>query len=538
MISNRIGINLKFVYHEFAIHHRISLFKANLSLRIRQLLMKYIIYIFLVLPGIVNAQSKFDSTWIKFNKSGKYEYVYPFNHGKAVFRTFNDKMGIIDYNSNVILDPIYEYLYVNHPIKSLVETGKTIKGKFKRGYIDLHGNEVIPIVYDDVFVDDLNMIRVTLNKKSGVIDSTNRNIIPLKFDYLYFDNSLIIARNNSGFEIYDSKGNKITNANFRKIERFKFDKAIAINQAGQQIIINNSGQVLMKVPVNLIITDIINENEFLFKDKVSGKAGIINSKSTIITPPIYNELVKIGKYCKATKNTDRGIIDSKGDIKIPIKYKSLYVAHYSDAEDFSKNYSYNLIAEINSKYGIINPDFAKPIVPFDFKNIETIFDKYYLVSDAKNKNGLYNTEGQQLLKIEYNLFNIWENKIFGSSGGKCSIVILDENQIRYTYVPVDSFLPYKNCDKKNVQTNYQMYMYDGKCGVVDIDGKILIPNNYQTINNFNKSEKFIVQLNGKYGVVNVHNEVLLELKYDSYHRAYGGAIFKNKNDSETKRFYY
>ena len=499
--------------------------------------MKYIIYIFLILPGIISAQNEFDSTWTKFNKSGKYEYVYPFEHGRAVYRTFDNKMGIIDTNSNVILKPVYEYLMLNYSLVNLVETGKTIKGKFKRGYIDLQGNIVIPIIYDDVFVGNLNMIRVTINNKQGIIDSINRPILPLKFDQLHFDNNLIIAKNDSGFNIYDPNGNKVTNSNFRKIERFKFDKAIAINQSGQQIILNNSGQELMKVPKNFILIEITDENKFLFKDKVTSKTGILNSNAKITIEPIYDELIKIGKYYKATKKGYIGLIDSNGNIKIPFIYKSLYRAHYSDPEDFGKSYSYNLIAKINSKYGIINPDFDKPIIPFAFTNIETIFDKYYLTED-NNLNGLYYAHGKQLLNGECQIFNLWNNKIFGSSDGKCSIISLDEGEAQHTYVQVDSFLPYISCDKKNVTTPYQLCMYNGKCGVIDINGKIHIPFNYQKISNIKKSEKFIVQLNGKYGVINLKNEVLLDIKYDSYNFTYGGAFFKNKNDSKSKRFYF
>ncbi len=90
----------------------------------------------------------------------KFEYVYGFEKSYAVFRTFDKKMGVIDSTNKIVIPPVYSFIYNKKELENLFEVGnKTNKG-FKRGYIDLKGTIIIPIIYDDVFYFGNGLIKV------------------------------------------------------------------------------------------------------------------------------------------------------------------------------------------------------------------------------------------------------------------------------------------------------------------------------------------------------------------------------------------
>jgi len=69
---------------------------------------------------------------------------------------------------------------------------------------------------------------------------------------------------------------------------------------------------------------------------------------------------------------------------------------------------------------------------------------------------------------------------------------------------------------------------DGKMGIIDNEGKAILPVQYQDITNLGKDNKdgFIIKAeDGKYGVVNYSNQIVLETKYDEIEKVYGNDMY-------------
>jgi len=52
----------------------------------------------------------------------------------------------------------------------------------KKGFIDILGNEVIPLIYDEVGYLTEGLVLVKKNNLWGYVDKTHKEVIPLKFD--------------------------------------------------------------------------------------------------------------------------------------------------------------------------------------------------------------------------------------------------------------------------------------------------------------------------------------------------------------------
>lgn len=76
---------------------------------------------------------------------------------------------------------------------------------------------------------------------------------------------------------------------------------------------------------------------------------------------------------------------------------------------------------------------------------------------------------------------------------------------------------------------------DGKLGLVDDIGNIVIPNQYKAIKQLgNKYEEGFIVQNEKYGVINWDKSVALEAKYDEVKQIYGNGRFVVKQDGKWK----
>lgn len=51
----------------------------------------------------------------------------------------------------------------------------------------LDGKQLLPSIYDELNYFSDNLIIVSQNKKYGIVDISNKNVIPLEYDKIYLD---------------------------------------------------------------------------------------------------------------------------------------------------------------------------------------------------------------------------------------------------------------------------------------------------------------------------------------------------------------
>ncbi|WP_395061324.1 WG repeat-containing protein [Flavobacterium sp.] len=498
--------------------------------------MKLLKLFLLLFPLISMCQKRFDIIGQKLKQNNKYEYVYGFENNYAVFRTFDKKMGVIDSIGNVIIKPIFSFIHNNKKLKNLFEVGNSVNTKFKRGFIDLRGNIKIPIVYDDVFYFEEGLIRVSKDNKSGVLDTLNNIILPNKFDNISFDNNLIIAEINERNYLYDVKGKLISDLNFSEISNFTNNMAIAMFLNNSNFIIDNQGNIVLKSIKNYSFEKILNGGLFLVKDKLNSKKGILNSKGQFIIKCKYDAIEQVKSFFIAKSNGKKGFISMDDSIVKPFVYDDIYFSYFDDVVSLDgNNLGNNYIVKKDNLFGVINPNLEYEIIPIRYKNIRTLFNSYYLVQNSENKNGLFFKNGEKLLKEDYKFYNVFENSIFASNNNNQFIITLENLKYHEEAVLSEEFMDYLNVQEYPKSSN-QIIKHQGKFGVINYKNKIIIPCEYEIIENIYLSDAFIVFKNHKYGIVNTDNRIIIELEYDKF-EIIKEVIEFSKNNTIIKKYH-
>jgi len=136
-----------------------------------------------------------------------------------------------------------------------------IARKNKRlGVIDIHGNAVIPCLYDVIHVDN-DFYRVSKDKKWGVIDSVGKTIIPLEYDHLSaFKNGVSKVKKNDLIGFIDINNRVVVDIKYAYINPSNNGVADACEceqfvQANSQKMVEKyekMGYVLLRTPTRLM----------------------------------------------------------------------------------------------------------------------------------------------------------------------------------------------------------------------------------------------------------------------------------------------
>ncbi|EOG6907531.1 hypothetical protein ACLH3U_001787, partial [Flavobacterium psychrophilum] len=160
---------------------------------------------------------------------------------------------------------------------------------------------------------------------------------------------------------------------------------------------------------------VLNDDIYLVKNNLNAKKGVINLKGELIIKSKYNEIEQVKSFFIAKINNKKGFISLTDSIIKPFDYDKIYFSYFTTSfvlRDYKVGD--NFIMQKDNLYGVINPYIVNDIIPLRYKNIITLFDKYYIVQNAEDKSGLLLENGVMVLKEEYKFYNNYENKIFAT----------------------------------------------------------------------------------------------------------------------------
>jgi hypothetical protein len=110
----------------------------------------------------------------------------------------------------LVFYPIFKTYVLRYDVVSDFQEGRAwVKLNGKYGFVDLQGNEVIPLKYDDAFNFSEGRAEVSLNGKYGFIDVNGNEVIPLKYDRVYsFSEGRLRVKLNRKYGFVDVQGNE------------------------------------------------------------------------------------------------------------------------------------------------------------------------------------------------------------------------------------------------------------------------------------------------------------------------------------------
>gem|GEM_PF-526337 len=268
------------------------------------------------------------------------------SHGYRVYNRFGKRIQLK--NDYDWINPYSEYLAL-------------VCSNDKYGFIDVNGNEIVPLKFDEAHSFSEGLAAVCINKKWGFINNSGAICIPLKFDKANsFENGKSVVRIGNYYGM--------------------------ISKIGEELI-----------PVKYDILNI--HSDGFIASKLNGKWGVINIGSREIHPHEYD---KIDNYyfnkIIVRKNWKAGLMD-----KFSV---SPAVMYYDDIETYIKGLGR---VKKDGKYGLLN-QLGEEITPIKYDEIIGS-DMYDLICvKIGDKFGLMDKAGNEITDIKYEWVSYYKSK--------------------------------------------------------------------------------------------------------------------------------
>lgn len=408
----------------------------------------------------------------------------------------NDNVFIVESDNHEFLikvsDGKYNKLTFNYDEIDILN-GKYLKTsrKRKRGLIDYNGNTILDPIYDSVnFIDDVNVVCYK-NNNAGVFNVKDKKQV-ISFDYNSihkYNNNLFACTIDNKTKVINKDGNVLFKSKYLIVSDFKYGYAV-IGNNDKYGIIDMFGNILIEPIYNstkpIILKDrfiFINNPEILilnkekkefkfqmeerydnyYQVKKNNKYGILDINSgELILNTIYDNIGYLGcyddiRYFYAKLNNKYYIYDKNGN---------LLGGRYFDSFDFISNFDDNFIVIIEDKKYILNKEGRLKSLMYDNIYIHefNLFDV-----ELNNKHGVVSEDLNEIIKPIYDEVIIYENYIVTKLNDIYTIfdrlgnIILDKSNVK-PYIKDNDTVVLDNrlYDLNNIKQEYKLLLYHNK----------------------------------------------------------------------------
>ena len=302
------------------------------------------------------------------------------------------------------------------------------------------------------------------------------------------------------------------------------------------------------IAIVVIIMFIFIIKGLLSKDTTSGKIttknyyasykdnkwGVIDSTGNNVIDPSYKEMIivpnsKIGVFiCTYDVDYNTGsyktkVLNEKNE-EILTNYENINTI---DIKEIVSSIPYEktvLQYQKDGKYGIINFE-GKSIIKPMYEEIKNMpYREGELIAKKQGKYGVLNINGGKLLDFKYDYItgdNYYSEEKKYELDGYIVGINNEQGKMQYGYISnkreqilnVEFDKIYRMNDIKDDENIYLLAEKDGKRQLYK-NNKILLDNNYQSINYSEDSKLLILQKDNKYGVTDLNGKQILSVDYE------------------------
>lgn len=200
---------------------------------------------------------------------------------------------------------------------------------------------------------------------------------------------------------------------------------------------------------------------------------------------------------KVQKDGKFGLINLDGKEILPCEYDSITTL---------RGIKNSIIIKKDGKIGLVNTD-GSIIVPVEYADISAVTEDYkngYIVKNLEGKFGIIKSDGQVGLESKFeDVKHIADNNMYiAKLDGTWKVIA--EDGTAYLEGKVNNAVSMNN---GNVVINN-----NGKYGIVNVQTDLKIPSDYEFLA-YIFEDKYIAKKDGKFGVIDTNNQVIVELKY-------------------------
>ncbi len=215
-----------------------------------------------------------------------YKAIQQPDESKLLFVQRDEKCGAIDLTGKFILDTIYQEK--QHFRKYIYELRVLGKNEYKSGLFDVRTQQfILPCEYN--IEDHYDYTTITTKRNDsiyyGLIDRSGRVLREARYEWLYYDDDLklITLRENGKTGVTDTTGKIVLPFNYEEIRCIRQREYPELN---------------------------VKTNYFVFRE--NGKYGLINSSNVVLIPAIYDDLIAGPFGAIYRKDTQSGVVDYTG----------------------------------------------------------------------------------------------------------------------------------------------------------------------------------------------------------------------------------
>gem|GEM_PF-4636389 len=480
------------------------------------------------------------------------EFLYMLYIGEMnSYGTTKGKYGFADMGGKIVTAPVYNSITPLSAGNHLVFTGETddygnaLKGKC--GIINSSGKIIVPQIYNKIedFEDGIYKVYITEYDQNGNILSEKFGLVSadgsvlLKPEYNSINDKIVFSGrlDENGYPlkgkygVVDSSWKFVIPPVYDYVESMKDTMFVLFNgntdyqgrpETGKYGFAKQDGKIISEP-----VYDYINSNDLYYNDKFRafkgdlntygeptyGKFGVLTADGKEILPfefdflADYNsgaELIMAGKrgIDPADKHCIKyGFIDRTGKVVIPFKY--------DDATEFSEGYSVVYIglkdireSNVKGKYSIINKT-GKELLPFEYDHI-TQYKSFFIAFKGEMNYGWPGTG-------KYVMLDSTGTKVISSEYDKISYFAEGYYELA------------------NGEPGKYMYSIDGKHGIADKYGNIVLPVEYDAILSNYSWDYYLIEKDGKYGMTDKMFNIILPASFDYIGSYFNGVFPVRKN---------
>ncbi len=464
----------------------------------------------------------------------------------------------------------------------------------KIGFINARGNMVIPVKYTPVRKAKYSqengkmelsteyhqfkegIVPLNLDGQCGALDSLGKMVVPFQYKYVdAFYNGLARAMSNDKIGFVNTRGEMVIMEQFDNVTDFEYGYAIAKlkNTSGNEycVVLDKTGKLWLAEqqyesiePFTEMLVKVKNKDEYglynirqnswlfpMSADKVDFRVNENLNDGTDLMR-FYDNTEKSKVYGALTQN---GSFEKLGNFRDYERYKiencfafcnadgkyAFFSSAFKQLSGFEfesvghKMYKGLVDATKNGKVGVVTKAGAE-VIPFQYNKESYVIDNCEVQPNGtitirqNNQYWCINTKGEKILPGPYEyLVNVWGSNTYEvKQNGKYGLVDISGKVI----------VPFDNDDLNFYEPNLVKIKKNNKWGFFTADGKMIIPMEYDytTIRYLddNKNPVFQVEKGGYAGIVNHQGKWLLPIGYARIYHSKGGVMIAQKGMSLTE----
>ena len=450
-----------------------------------------------------------------------------------IFCSFEDSdFFIIEKENNLnILNREFNKIY-SGPISNYVEDIGS--GLIKILYDDrveiVHksGKHIFSGEYNDVYLVDGRYLLLDRDDKYSLYTFLGEKIFGSIFSDVFQEGSFILFENEEG-KLYVTTSNKLEEEvlNLKVDAIFKYDD-FEYFENDKILLFSNDREELLDSDMNQIISldsQIIEKNSFGWTATSDFGTRIVSDKISIPFSSLYDEIIYSEKYFIGKRNAYWEVRDIKEDSIILDNLDS--VSSITDSVIWYRDKMQESIYFSNSKEIILEGNYNFNVLSSKFGSLKYIKiqtrDEVYIVDMLGNKlpsaEYYYTVEKGNTFSFLSRKFNISQSEIMKINNKKNKKLFVGEKLKVRGYIP-----------SAVISDSLFLIEFNGKKGISDAGGSIIIEPEYDGITNLSESNIILIK-NEKFGNFNSSSKKLITPKFSSVIQPIGGSYFKISTDN-------